>query len=53
MEYAKKWLSIEEQIDQLMQRGLGVDDRVHAARLLESIGYYRMTGYLYPFLESE
>ena len=37
----------------LVQRGLEVDDLTRALRLLESVGYYRVTGYLYPFLESE
>jgi abortive infection bacteriophage resistance protein len=30
-----------------------VGDRVRAVALLESIGYYRLTGYLYPFRKSE
>lgn len=52
-EYTKKWLPLDRQIDQLITRGLEVDDREHAESLLQSIGYYRLTGYLYPFLESE
>lgn len=53
MEYTKKWLPLEEQVERLRQRGLDVDDPTRAARLLESVGYYRLTGYLYPFLQSE
>lgn len=52
MEYTKKWLPLEEQVERLVQRGLTVEDPDRAIRLLESVGYYRMTGYLYPFLES-
>ncbi|MGO2029780.1 MAG: hypothetical protein ACTH2A_02395 [Glutamicibacter ardleyensis] len=53
MEYTKKWLPLEEQLDRLMARGLGVEDRDRAIATLEAIGYYRLTGYLYPYLESE
>lgn len=52
MEYTKKWLPLEAQVEWLVQRGLEVDDPARAIRLLESVGYYRLTGYLYPFLES-
>lgn len=52
MEYTKKWLSLEAQVERLAQRGLEVDDPARAVGLLQSIGY-RVTGYLYPFLESE
>lgn len=53
VEYSKPWLAVEEQVDRLVEHGLDVGDRVHAARVLEAIGYYRLTGYLYPFRESE
>lgn len=53
MEYTKKWLPLEEQVNRLVQRGLEVDDPARAVWLLQSIGYYRVTGYLYPFLMSE
>lgn len=53
MEYTKPWLRVDEQLDLLIQRGLEVEDRGRAVRLLEAVGYYRVTGYLYPFLESE
>ncbi len=53
MEYTKPWLSIDEQIDKLRDRGARVHDRDQAAELLRTIGYYRLTGYLYPFRESE
>ncbi|AQQ15827.1 Abi-like protein [Corynebacterium glaucum] len=53
VEYQKDWLSVEQQIERLRLRGLTIDDESQAARLLNSIGYYRLTGYLYPFLETE
>ncbi|MGG5172428.1 Abi family protein [Pseudarthrobacter sp. J1738] len=53
VEYTKKWLPLEEQVERLAQRGLEVDDPARAVGLLQSIGYYRVTGYLYSFLESE
>lgn len=53
VEYQKDWLSVEQQIERLRSRGLTIDDDSQAARLLNSIGYYRLTGYLYPFLETE
>jgi len=53
MEYAKPWLSIDDQIDGLASRGLRVGDRGAASTLLREVGYYRLTGYLYPFRESE
>ncbi|WP_413456345.1 Abi family protein [Glutamicibacter sp. FR1] len=52
-QYAKQWLSLEQQVDRLVARGLDVKDRARAIAVLEVIGYYRLTGYLYPFLESE
>jgi abortive infection bacteriophage resistance protein len=53
VEYGKPWLSIAEQIEKLQDRGVGVASREHAATLLRAVGYYRLTGYLYPFRESE
>jgi abortive infection bacteriophage resistance protein len=52
VEYSKPWLSVDEQVDQLHRRGVHVPDRAAAAALLREVGYYRLTGYLYPFRES-
>ena len=52
-EYAKPWLSVDEQIDRLAGHGITIEDRGRATSLLEATGYYRLTGYLYPFRESE
>lgn len=51
--YTKPWMSIEQQISQLQGRGLVVDDTEAATQLLEEVGYYRLTGYLYPARQSE
>lgn len=52
-EYAKPWLSVDEQIDRLEGHGIEIEDRGRAASVLQAVGYYRLTGYLYPFRESE
>lgn len=52
-EYTKPWLSIPDQIDRLAARGVAIPNRVAAAELLRTVGYYRLTGYLYPFRASE
>lgn len=53
MEYTKPWLSIDEQVDTLTARGVTIADRGSAEELLRTVGYYRLTGYLYPFRQSE
>lgn len=52
-EYAKPWLSVDEQIDRLARHGVEIEDRGRAVTMLQAVGYYRLTGYLYPFRESE
>lgn len=52
-EYAKPWLSVDAQIDRLAWHGAEVGERDRAAVLLGAVGYHRLTGYLYPFRESE
>lgn len=51
-EYAKPWLSVDQQIDRLAGHGVEIEDRSRAASVLQSVGYYRLTGYLYPFRDS-
>ncbi|PXY33758.1 Abi family protein [Prauserella flavalba] len=53
VEYTKPWLSLEQQVERLASRGIDVGDRDRAAAVLKAVGYYRLTGYLYPFRESE
>lgn len=48
MEYAKQHLSFDQQADLLLERGLVADREVLIQRLFDT-GYYRMSGYTYPF----
>lgn len=52
-EYTKPWNSVEQQIDRLAGRGVDVEPRDRTAAVLCAVGYYRLTGYLYPFRLSE
>lgn len=49
----KPWKSYVDQLELLKSRGLLVDDEAKALNYLERIGYYRLSGYLYPFRELE
>jgi abortive infection bacteriophage resistance protein len=49
--YSKPYLSIEDQIALLKKRGMGIPDSRQAAEWLCRIGYYRLSGYWYPFRE--
>lgn len=51
MTYSKPWKSYEEQLDQLVSRGMAVGDRSLALDYLERIGYYRLSGYWFAFRE--
>ncbi|MFP5391400.1 MAG: Abi family protein [Gammaproteobacteria bacterium] len=51
MGYTKPWMSYADQLDQLTARGLAVTDRPRALEHLRRIGYYRLSGYWYPFRE--
>jgi abortive infection bacteriophage resistance protein len=52
-EYTKPWCSVEEQISLLAARGVDVEPRDRTEAVLYAVGYYRLTGYLYPFRHSE
>lgn len=47
--YTKPHLSFAEQVKLLESRGLRIDDRDEAANLLSVVGYYRLSGYWYPY----
>lgn len=49
MAYDKPWRSYQDQLVQLTQRGLIVTEPEKALNYLERIGYYRLSGYWYPF----
>lgn len=52
MPYEKPYLSVDEQLDLLSDRGCDIGDREEAAELLNRVGYYRLSGYWYPFRKS-
>lgn len=47
--FCKPPLSTDEHIELLRSRGLLIPDRARAARYLNHIGYYRLSGYFLPF----
>lgn len=49
--YCKPHLAYPDQLALLESRGLSCPDRDRALALLTSIGYYRMSAYVYPFRE--
>lgn len=49
--YTKPWVSYADQLDLLTSRGLAVTDRPRALEYLQRIGYYRLSGYWFPFRE--
>lgn len=50
MKYTKLALDLPDQLERLKSRGLLVADEGVAKQRLENIGYYRFSGYSYPFL---
>jgi abortive infection bacteriophage resistance protein len=47
--YQKTHLSIPQQIDLLSSRGMRIADFEYATKALASFGYYRLSGYWYPY----
>lgn len=45
----KKWKNYEQQLEILRERGLKINDEKRALNYLERLGYYRLSGYWYPF----
>jgi abortive infection bacteriophage resistance protein len=52
MEYAKPFLSYDQQADYLISRGMIVNDRKRLIELLQVVCYCRMSGFWHPFKES-
>jgi abortive infection bacteriophage resistance protein len=48
--YTKPPLSVQDQVILLKNRGLKIPDEARAIRHLQNISYYRLSGYMYPFL---
>jgi abortive infection bacteriophage resistance protein len=53
MSYVKPWINIDEQLDQLIERGLQVSDHDKALNHLQRIGYYRLSGYWFAFRQRD
>ena len=51
MHFNKQYTTEQEQISLLKARGLVIEDEAKAISALQNIGYYRLSGYMYPFLE--
>lgn len=49
--YPKPHLSYEDQVATMVARGLECFDTEAAVALLKSVGYYRLSAYVYPFRE--
>ena len=47
--YNKPALTVDQQIDQLRNRGMVIDDTTQAKHYLSQINYYRLTAYWLPF----
>lgn len=47
--YEKPHLSYSDQVAKLVDRGLSCPDHDAAVALLKSVGYYRLSAYVYPF----
>ena len=50
--YCKPALTIEQQIDLLVSRGLTIPDRDKALHYLNYIGYHRLSGYFLTFQQN-
>lgn len=46
--YKKPYLTFQQQLDTLKQRGLEITDDKMALEYLRRLGYYRLSGYWYP-----
>ncbi|MCI1721228.1 MAG: Abi family protein [Bacteroidales bacterium] len=49
IKYDKPSLNFKEQVDLLIKRGMIIDDRKRAERLLANISYYRLSAYMLPY----
>jgi len=48
-EYTKPYLTVEQQISLLQERGMLIEDPVAAREALSQVSYYRLSAYWYPF----
>ena len=50
--FMKHYMAETDLMALLKSRGLVISDEDKAVRYLESIGYYRLSAYMYPFLKA-
>jgi abortive infection bacteriophage resistance protein len=51
--YTKPPLTLDQQVALLQGRGMGIQDAPKAKHYLQRLGYYRLSGYWYPFRKSK
>ncbi len=51
--YTKPYLTLDQQVALLQSRGMGIQDTSKAKHYLQRLGYYRLSGYWYPFRQSQ
>lgn len=51
--YTKPYQTLPQQIALLKSRGMTIDDEAKAEHYLRTIGYYRLSGYWFPFRKRE
>jgi abortive infection bacteriophage resistance protein len=49
MPYTKPYLPLPQQLALIKSRGMGISDDAKAVNYLERIGYYRLSGYWFPY----
>ena len=49
--FTKSYSTSEELVKLLQSRGLEINDEQKAGHYLKNIGYYRLSAYMYPFLQ--
>jgi len=51
--YKKPALTVEQQLQQLKNRGMGIPDDAVARQWLTTVSYYRLSAYFYPFKQPD
>jgi abortive infection bacteriophage resistance protein len=52
MAYNKPYLTVQQQLALIQSRGMVITDLPKAEQMLQRIGYYRLSGYWYPFRDN-
>ncbi|MGM5023236.1 MULTISPECIES: Abi family protein [unclassified Tardiphaga] len=53
MAYSKPYLTVKDQLALIKSRGMIISDEALAESYLNKIGYYRLSGYWYPYREAK